>query len=74
MATSLVLSLSLIFIIVNRSLAPVKALSNIANDIAGGKRLDEEIRITNTDEFGELQGALDRLRMSMVIALRRSKK
>lgn len=74
MATILILSLSLIFIIVNHSLAPVKALSNIANDIAGGKQLDEEIKITNTDEFGELQGALDRLRMSMVIALRRTKK
>ena len=74
MATILVLSLSLIFIIVNHFLAPVKALSNIANDIAAGKQLDEEIKITNTDEFGELQGALDRLRMSMVIALRRSKK
>jgi HAMP domain-containing protein len=74
MATILVLSLSLIFIIVNHYLAPVKALSNIANNIAGGKQLDEEIKVTNTDEFGELQGALDRLRTSMVIALRRSKK
>ena len=74
MATILVLSLSLIFIIVNHFLAPVKKLSNIANNIAGGKQLEEEITVTSKDEIGELQGALDRLRMSMVIALRRTKK
>lgn len=73
MATILVLSLSLIFIIVNHFLAPIKTLSNTANNIAAGKQLDEEIVTTNNDEVGELQGALDRLRMSMVIALRRKK-
>lgn len=73
MATILVLSLSLIFIIVNHFLAPIKTLSNTANSIAAGKQLDEEIVTTNNDEVGELQGALDRLRMSMVIALRRKK-
>lgn len=73
MATILVLSLSLIFIIVNHFLAPIKTLSNTANSIAAGKQLDEEIVTTSNDEVGELQGALDRLRMSMVIALRRKK-
>lgn len=73
MATILVLSLSLIFIIVNHFLAPIKTLSNTANNIAAGNQLDDEIVKTNNDEVGELQGALDRLRMSMVIALRRKK-
>jgi len=73
MTTILVLSLSLIFIIVNHFLAPIKTLSNTANNIAAGKQLDEEIVKTSNDEVGELQGALDRLRMSMVIALRRKK-
>ncbi|EKD33788.1 MAG: hypothetical protein ACD_75C02592G0003 [uncultured bacterium] len=73
MATILVISLSLIFIIVNHFLAPIKTLSNAANNIAAGKQLDEEIVTTNNDEVGELQGALDRLRTSMVIALRRKK-
>ena len=73
MATILVISLSLIFIIVNHFLAPIKTLSKAANNIAAGKQLDEEIVTTNNDEVGELQGALDRLRTSMVIALRRKK-
>lgn len=73
MATILVLSLSLIFIIVNHFLAPIKTLSQVANNIAAGHQLDEEIATTSNDELGELQGSLDRLRMSMVIALRRKK-
>ena len=73
MATILALSLSLIFIIVNNFLTPIKTLSNTANNIAAGKQLDEEIVKTSNDEVGELQGALDRLRTSMVIALRRKK-
>ena len=73
MATILVISLSLIFIIVNHFLAPIRTLSDAANNIAAGKQLDEEIVTTNNDEVGELQGALDRLRTSMVIALRRKK-
>ncbi len=74
MATILILSLALIFIIVNHFLAPIKTLTNIADNVANGKNLDEEIKVTNEDEFGDMQGSLERLRMSMVIALRRSKK
>ncbi|MBU1567064.1 MAG: HAMP domain-containing protein [Proteobacteria bacterium] len=74
MATILILSLVLIFIIVNHFLTPIKTLSNLANDVANGKKLEEEIKVTNEDEFGEMQKALERLRLSMVIALRRTKK
>jgi HAMP domain-containing protein len=74
MAAILVLSLILTFIIVNHFLAPIKTLSNLADNVASGKNLEEEIKISNQDEFGELQSSLERLRMSMVIALRRSKK
>jgi len=74
MATILILSLTLIFIIVNRSLAPIRTLSDIANSLAKGERLEEEIPVTTQDEIGELQGAVDRLRISMVIAMRRMKK
>ena len=74
MATIMVLSLILTFIIVNHFLAPIKTLSNVADDVANGKNLEKEIVVSNQDEFGELQSSLERLRMSMVIALRRSKK
>ncbi len=74
MATILILSLVLVYIIVNHFLAPIRTLSNRANEVAGGKNLEEEILTTSEDEIGEMQSSLERLRMSMVIALRRSKK
>ncbi len=74
MGTILFLSLVLIFIVVSRSLAPIKTLSEIANDLAKGQRLDDEIAVTSHDEIGELQGAIERLRISMVMAMRRLKK
>jgi len=74
MTTILILSLTLIFVIVNRSLTPIRTLSEITNGLAKGEQLEEEIPITTHDEIGELQGAIDRLRISMVIAMRRMKK
>jgi methyl-accepting chemotaxis protein len=74
MATILILSLALVYIIVNHFLAPIRTLSNRANEVAGGKNLEEEITTTSEDEIGEMQTSLERLRMSMVIALRRTKK
>ncbi len=74
MGVILLISLALIFIIVSRSLAPIKQLADITNDLASGKQLEDEIKVTNQDEIGELQGAIDRLRISVVIALRRMRK
>jgi len=74
MATILILSLALVYIIVNHFLSPIGTLSNRANEVAGGKNLEEEILTTSEDEIGEMQSSLERLRMSMVIALRRTKK
>lgn len=74
MATILLISLGLIFFIVNNFLAPIRNLSANARNVANGQNLEQEIVVTNHDEIGELQEALERLRMSMVIILRRSKK
>ncbi len=74
MMTILILSLVLVFVIVKYFLAPIKILTQRANNVANGQNLEEEIEVTNTDEFGEMQKSLERLRMSMVIALRRNKK
>jgi HAMP domain-containing protein len=73
MGTILILSIILTTAIVSRSLAPIKALSNRADDLAHGKELQDEIATTRHDEIGELQGALNRLRMSMLIALKMKK-
>ncbi|KGO34167.1 chemotaxis protein [Desulfobulbus sp. Tol-SR] len=74
MSAVLVASIILTFLIVNWSLAPVRALAQTANNIADGKKLESEIRKTTSDEIGELQAAIERLRMSMLIALKRGRK
>jgi HAMP domain-containing protein len=71
MAGILILSLLLTFISVNRSLAPLNKLTIAAANIARGKNLKEEIKVTRRDEIGRLQEALDRLRLSIIIALKR---
>ncbi len=74
MVSILIMSILLTFIIVNRSLAPIKVLSNTANDLAKGEGLQNEIAVTKNDEVGEMQRALESLRLSMLIALKRRKK
>jgi HAMP domain-containing protein len=74
MGTILILSIILTTAIVSRSLAPITVLSNRADDLAHGKNLQDEIVTTRHDEIGELQGALNRLRMSMLIALKMKNK
>ena len=74
MASILLASFLLIFIIFNRSLAPVRALSDTANELAKGQHLLNEITVTEKNEIGELQNALERMRLSMVIALKQRKK
>ena len=69
----LVLSLVLTFIAVNRSLAPLRKLTVAATGLASGKNLKDEIKVTRADEIGKLQETLDRLRLSMIIALKRRK-
>ncbi len=74
MVSILVISILLTFIIVNRSLAPIKVLSNTANALAKGEGMQNEIEVTKNDEVGEMQRALESLRLSMLIALKRRKK
>lgn len=74
MGTILVFSIVLTTTIVGRSLAPVRVLSDRADNLAHGKNLQDEILATRHDEIGELQESLNRLRMSMLIALKMKKK
>jgi HAMP domain-containing protein len=73
MAAILLISIVLTFVIVNASLAPIKELTERASDLADGKQLEEDIQVTRKDEIGRLQATLDRLRLSMLIALKRKK-
>jgi HAMP domain-containing protein len=74
MLSVLVASFLLIFFIVNRSLAPVRKLSETANGLAKGRHLLDEIPTTEKNEIGDLQMALERMRLSMLIVLKRIKK
>lgn len=81
--TSLLLLLTLIFAIffvatvgiiygvVQRSMRPVVALTEAAEQISMGDALEDPIRPTTTDEVGHLTKAIDRLRVSMKAAMSR---
>lgn len=71
MAIVLVISIGLSFIVVHRSLVPLVNLAATAHNLAQGTSLENEIHITSNDEIGGLQAALNRLRLSMLIALQR---
>ncbi|MBK8014787.1 MAG: HAMP domain-containing protein [Deltaproteobacteria bacterium] len=76
---SLLIGFSFLFIFVvgvllftlNRSLAPVRELTQLAEDISSGDRLDEVIHAKAIDEVGQMTKALDRLRVSMKTAIER---
>ena len=74
MATILLVSMLLTFFIVNQSLLPVRILSKTAHGLARGQQLHREIPANSKNEIGELQVALERLRLSMLIALKRVKR
>lgn len=74
MAAILFISILLTFIMINASLKSVKNISKLASELATGRQLDMEIEINSNDEVGELQAALERLRLSMLIALKNRKK
>ena len=71
MAAILAVSLLLTFLVLGRAMAPLRRLTEIATNLANGKHLTEEIDVTRKDEIGELQHTLNRLRLSMMIALKR---
>jgi HAMP domain-containing protein len=71
MGAILAVSLLLTFLVLGRAMSPIRQLTEIATDLANGKHLTEEIEVTRKDEIGELQHTLNRLRLSMMIALKR---
>lgn len=74
MAVLPAVSLFLIVLIVNRSLAPMRSLARTVHDIARGEKINDEIPVTRNDEVGEMQKALESLRLNRLIALQHLKK
>ncbi len=70
MLVILAISTISVFFLINKSLAPLKEFTRIANDLAGGK-VDEKINVTSKDEIGELADVLERLRISIKTAMDR---
>ena len=70
MAAILVISSLLVFIAVNRALAPVRVLTRASVRIADG-HMDQKIQVDRADEIGKLADALERLRFSLKAAMER---
>jgi methyl-accepting chemotaxis protein len=72
----LILSTVLIFFTVNRLLKPLKDLTRITEQLAAGTagNIDEKIEVSRKDELGKLGIAIEKLRVSIVLAMRRIKK
>ncbi|AMV72261.1 hypothetical protein JCM30471_07450 [Desulfuromonas carbonis] len=70
MGVILVLSLVLVFVVVNRAMAPLVHFTRIAGELADGK-VDQKIAATSKDEIGQLADVLERLRVSLKTAMDR---
>jgi HAMP domain-containing protein len=66
-----VASAGIIFVMIQRSIRPLVNLTNIADDLSTGERLDDPIKPTTIDEVGRMAKSLDRLRSSLKSAMSR---
>jgi len=70
MAVILVVSALLIFLVVSQALKPLKDFTRIASEFADGN-VDQPIVSTSQDEIGQLAEVLERLRVSLKMAMSR---
>ena len=70
MGSILILSIILVFFVVNRSLKQLSILTDIAGKLADGE-VDQQISVTTDDEIGKLANVLERLRLSLKAAMDR---
>ncbi|WP_321532423.1 HAMP domain-containing protein [uncultured Desulfuromonas sp.] len=71
--TILVISIVAVVVTVGRALHPLEKLTQAASDLADGK-VDEAITAESKDEVGKLADALERLRVSLKVAMDRLRK
>ncbi len=70
MAAILLISSLLVFVAVNRSLKPIRVLTEISARLAEGN-INEKIEVKTRDEIGKLADVLERLRFSLKTAMER---
>lgn len=70
MAVILLASLAMVFIVVSNSLKPLTHFTQVASDLADGK-VDTRIQVTGKDEIARLADVLERLRISLKMAMDR---
>lgn len=66
----LLISMTSLFVFINRSLRPLSDFTRVASDLADGK-MDEKIVWESKDEIGKLADVLERLRISLKAAMER---
>lgn len=69
----LAISILSVFLVVDRALKPLGDFTRIASDLADGK-VDQKIEATSADEIGRLADVLERLRLSLKVAMDRLSK
>jgi len=70
MAAVLVVSILSVFLVVNQSLKPLGHFTRVASELADGK-VDQKIVSKSQDEIGKLADVLERLRVSIKVAMDR---
>jgi HAMP domain-containing protein len=64
-------SSGIIFLMIQRSIRPLVLLTEVADELSIGERLDEPIKPKSIDEVGRMAKSLDRLRASLKSAMAR---
>jgi HAMP domain-containing protein len=64
-------TIATMFVVVQRAMRPVVAITHAAEEISLGEGLDTPLRPSTTDEIGQLTAAIERLRVSMKSAISR---
>jgi len=73
MGVILIISLVMVFFVVNSTLKPLTELTEKASELADGK-VEEKIEIKGNDEIAKMADVLERLRVSLKAAMDRLKK
>lgn len=66
-----VISAGIIFATIQRTIRPLVRLTELADEISTGEKLDEPIKLKSIDEVGRMGKSLDRLRASLKAAMAR---
>ena len=66
----LIISLIMVFFVVGRALKPLTHFTRIASELADGK-VDQKIEVKGRDEIAKLADVLERLRLSLKVAMDR---